>query len=317
MAHVAPSHQSLTIVMYHYVRDLACSQYPRIKGRTTEEFRRQLAHLSDRYAFVTRLQVLAAFRGQEPLPPNAALLTFDDGYLDHYTNVFPLLHERRIEGWFFPPARAIREGRVLDVNKLHFVLASVADVAPIVDAIRDSINEHRVSENLKPFDAYWSELAIASRFDPAEVIFVKRMLQAVLPESLRARVTEDLFRRYVTADERAFAAELYVSPDQLRTMVCCGMYVGPHGDTHAWMNRLNESEQRAEVEASLKFMADIGAPTTEWVMCYPYGAHDDSLERVLAERGCTLALTTRVAVATTGDHPLRLPRLDTNDFPAT
>jgi len=312
-----PPPQTLTIVMYHYVRDLARSRYPRIKGRTTEEFRKQLAHLAERHTAVTRARVLAAFRGQEPLPANAALLTFDDGYLDHYTNVFPLLHERGIEGWFFPPARAIREGRVLDVNKLHFVLATVSDVAPMVDAIRDAVNEHRAGENLKPFDAYWSELAVASRFDPAEVIFVKRMLQAVLPESLRARVTDDLFRRYVTADESAFAAELYVSPDQLRTMIRCGMYVGPHGDTHAWMDRLTESEQRAEVDASLRFMAEIGAPSEEWVMCYPYGAHNQSLERVLAERGCTLGLTTRVAVATTSDHPLGLPRLDTNDFPAT
>jgi peptidoglycan/xylan/chitin deacetylase (PgdA/CDA1 family) len=317
MTDVTPPPESLTIVMYHYVRDLARSRYPRIKARTTDEFRRQLAHLAERYTFITRARVLAAFRGQEPLPPSAALLTFDDGYLDHYTNVFPLLHERRIEGWFFPPAGAVREGRVLDVNKLHFVLATVTDIAPVVDAIREAVNEHRADANLKPFEAYWSELAVASRFDPAEVIFVKRMLQAVLPESLRARVTDELFRRYVTADERAFAAELYVSPDQLRTMIRCGMYVGPHGDTHAWMDRLSESDQRAEVDASLRFMIEIGAPTKDWVMCYPYGAHNASLERVLAERNCTLGLTTRVAVATIGDHPLRLPRLDTNDFTTT
>ena len=317
MVDATPPAQPLTIVMYHYVRDLARSRYPQIKGRTTDEFRRQLAHLDGRYTFVTRAHVLAAFRDREPLPPGAALLTFDDGYLDHYTNVFPLLHERGIEGWFFPPARAIREARVLDVNKLHFVLASVADVAPLVAAIRDAVEAHRGEANLKPFDAYWSEFAVAGRFDPAEVIFVKRMLQAVLPESLRARVTDELFRRYVTADERAFAAELYVSPDQLRTMVRCGMYVGPHGDTHAWMDRLSELEQRAEVEASLQFMAEIRAPTTDWVMCYPYGAHNDSLERVLTEHRCPLGLTTRVAVATTGDHPLRLPRLDTNDLPTT
>jgi peptidoglycan/xylan/chitin deacetylase (PgdA/CDA1 family) len=301
--------------MYHYVRDLARSRYPRIKGRTTEEFRGQLAHLAARFTFVTRAQVLAAFRGQEPLPRNAALLTFDDGYLDHYTNAFPLLHEHGIEGWFFPPARAVGEGRVLDVNKLHFVLASVTDLTPLVEAIRQAVETHRTTDDLKPFEAYWSELAVANRFDTAEVIFIKRMLQAVLPEALRARVTDELFRRHVTADESAFAAELYVSPDQLRTMLRCGMYIGSHGDTHAWMDRLTPAQQRDEVAASLAFLAEIGAPTTDWVMCYPYGAHNESLERVLREHGCALALTTRVAVASTDNPPLRLPRLDTNDFP--
>jgi peptidoglycan/xylan/chitin deacetylase (PgdA/CDA1 family) len=95
------------------------------------------------------------------------------------------------------------------------------------------------------------------------------------------------------------------------------MYVGPHGDTHAWLDRLGEAEQRAEVTASLRFMTEIGAPTADWVMCYPFGAHNDSLERVLRDHDCALALTTRVAIATMADHPLRLPRLDTNDFPTS
>jgi len=36
-------------------------------------------------------QILAARAGGQPLPPNAILLTFDDGFKDAYTRVFPLL----------------------------------------------------------------------------------------------------------------------------------------------------------------------------------------------------------------------------------
>ena len=35
---------ALTIVMYHYVRDLAGSRYPEIKGRTIEEFESEAFH---------------------------------------------------------------------------------------------------------------------------------------------------------------------------------------------------------------------------------------------------------------------------------
>ncbi len=33
----------------------------------------------------------AARSGKKPLPPNAILLTFDDGYANHYNRVYPLL----------------------------------------------------------------------------------------------------------------------------------------------------------------------------------------------------------------------------------
>ena len=60
----------------------------------------------------------------------------------------------------------------------------------------------------------------------------------------------------------------------------------------------------------------VGAPTNNWVMCYPYGAYNDTLLRLLRDRGCAIGLTIRVAVANPGtDDPLALPRLDTNDLP--
>ena len=80
----------LTIVTYHYVRDLARSRYPEIKGQTTERFIEQLDYMDRHYTFVTIEDCLAALNG-EPLPQTAALLTFDDGLKEVWTAAFPLL----------------------------------------------------------------------------------------------------------------------------------------------------------------------------------------------------------------------------------
>jgi peptidoglycan/xylan/chitin deacetylase (PgdA/CDA1 family) len=307
---------ALSIVMYHYVRDLARTRYPAIKGRDLTAFRGQLDYLARRHTLVTAEQVVAAVKGGEPLPDNAAWLTFDDGYSDHYSVVFPLLHERGWQGSFFPSASTVLRGELLDVNRIHFILAAQPDPQPILAAIRRFVNEQRCDGAVRAFDEYWRDLAQASRFDPAEVVFIKRMLQHGLPEDLRNELTRSLFERFVSVDSAAFAGELYMTSDQLRTMIRCGMYVGSHGARHYWLDRLDPTRQAMEIDASLDFLRVLGAPTEDWVMCYPYGAYNDTLLPLLRERNCAVGLTTNVAAAQPGlDNALALPRLDTNDLP--
>lgn len=57
---------------------------------------------------VTMEEVIAYYNESYELPDNAVLLTFDDGYIDHYTNVFPILNENGIQGSFFIPGKTFR-----------------------------------------------------------------------------------------------------------------------------------------------------------------------------------------------------------------
>jgi peptidoglycan/xylan/chitin deacetylase (PgdA/CDA1 family) len=303
----------MTIVMYHYVRELHRSRYPAIKGLDVEAFRQQLAYFRRHYEVIRAEEMIEAYRrvglGEPwPLPPNALLLTFDDGYLDHYRYVCPILDEMGFQGSFFPPAQAITERVPLLVNKIHFLLASV-DPAKLVPEILAEV------EPLEPPQQFYNRIAVANRFDPAEVIFIKRALQVELPEALRDRITSRLFREYVTADEAAFAEELYLSVDQVRSMVRHGMFVGSHSYSHPWLGRLSPEEQAREVDLSLTFLQTVGAPLEGWIMCYPYGSSNESLWDLLRQKGASLGLTTEVAMATPQSSPLQLPRLDTNDLP--
>lgn len=310
--------QDLTIVMYHYVRDFARTRFPGIRGLDFAGFRRQLDHLQQNFDIVTMPEVLAALRGEHDLSPRAALLTFDDGYAEHFDLVFPELHKRNLSGCFYAPIAPVCDHRLLDVNRIHFILAATLDNVAQVSALLDqAVEAARQEYGLDSVAAYRAEWAKPNRFDDAETIYIKRMLQTVLPEDLRHRIAQDLFARFVTRDEAAFAAELYISEDQARLMQACGMSFGSHGAEHVWLNRIPRDEQVREVDRSLEFLRRIGVPVDrEWVMCYPYGGWNEELLQVLRDRGCSAGLTTEVATARIGEHdPLRLPRYDTNDFP--
>jgi peptidoglycan/xylan/chitin deacetylase (PgdA/CDA1 family) len=306
--------------MYHYVRDLNNSRYPDIKGLHVDLFREQVSFLKKHYHPISAYTLMDCVAAGEDLPPRAALLTFDDGYVDHFTDVFPVLDKEGISGCFFPPAKCILENAILDVNKIHFILASVPDKSILVDFIHKAIDEYRDEYGLASNASYWEKCATPSRYDPAEVVFIKSMLQRELPENMRSLLLGDLFRKFVSHDSKAFAQELYMSTEQICCLQRNGMYVGSHGYDHYWLNSLSEDKQRREIDLSLEFLTSVGSETNRWIMCYPYGAYNDTTLSILRERNCSIGLTghpfTEVGIADLkGDHLLTLPRLDTNDLP--
>lgn len=305
----------LTIVAYHYVRDLARSRFPRLKGLDLSLFRGQLGYLRRHYVPVTMEWLLAANDGGEPLPRNAVLLTFDDGYIDHFQYVLPILEEQAFQGCFFPAGLPCLEGRLLDVNKIHYLLASTAEYGTLVEELFAALDRRRGPARLASNEAYWARHGQPSRFDSPQVTFIKRMLQMGLPKPVRQEITDELFCRHVTHDEPALAQELYLSLDQLRCMRRHGMFIGGHSYGHEWLDTLDVQDQQRDIDRSLEFLSQIGCNTRRWVMCYPYGAHNASLLAILRRQGCVAGLTTERAVVQDGNDPLLLPRLDTNDLP--
>ncbi len=310
--------RKVTIVMYHYVRDLRHSRFPAIKGLSVDRFCRQLDYIQAHYTPIAAEDLIRALSpAREALPKNAILLTFDDGYSDHFANVFPQLDARGIQACFFPPAQAVLEHKVLDVNKIQFVLAAVPDPASLLDQVFAFLPEFSKEFPVKSKDAYLLAIAEQHRYDPREVTVLKRLLQRELPEPVRAEIVRRLFTEHVTADEQSFASELYMSVEQITCLRRHGMHIGSHGCTHAWLDRLSPEEQVNEVDQSLEFLQTLGIGRDEWTMCYPYGGFNDSLLHVLQARHCRLGFSAQPRIADLDvDDRLTLPRIDTNDLPS-
>lgn len=304
---------NLTIVMYHYVREIKNSRYPKIKGLEFEGFKRQLDFLKTNYTII-KAEKLIEFAHEGGLPEKACLLTFDDGYKDHIKYVLPELQKRKIQGSFFPPVKPVAERELLDVNSIHFILACCSDFKKLVTELNSLCLANGLSSEV--LKKYWRMYGVTSRFDMEEVIYVKHMLQHVLPEQMRKNITRMLFGKYVGKDTSTFADELYLSIDETKKLVESGMYVGSHGYKHLWLDKESKQSQESEIERSLAFLNMIGAPTKNWIMCYPYGVYNVETLEILEQKKCAVGLTTKVGIADLDTtNLLELSRLDTNDFP--
>ena len=307
---------NLTIVMYHYVRDLKNSRFPGIKGLDLDLFKEQVGYLMKHYHVITMEEVIYSIDNQVKIPSKSVLLTFDDAYSDHYMNVFPVLDKHKIQGSFYTPSKAITENTILDVNKIHFILASVQEKSDIVSDLKNLLKKYKKEYQLQGFDYYYKKLACANIYDTEEVIFIKRLLQVELIEELRIIITNTLFEKYIGMSENSFSRELYMNEEQLKHMLRSGQHVGNHGYNHFWWNSLTKEEMKEELDLSLAFLNKIGVDMNNWTACYPYGSYDDQSIEMLQERGCKLAVTTEVDIATTNKSTrFVMPRLDTNDIP--
>lgn len=306
----------LTIVMYHYVRGIKDSRYPNIKGLELSLFIEQIEFFIENYNIVTMEEVIGCERGEVTLPDRALLLTFDDGYLEHFTNVYPILKDFGVQGSFFVPAKAVLENSLLDVNKIHFILSTLSDIDDLLSDLKSDVESNQIELGLSSFEKYFKEFAVANRFDTKEVIFVKRMLQHVLPENFRNELSSKYFEKYVDLSEKAFCQELYMNTFQIKQLIRDGMHVGCHGYDHYWWNKLSQEQLRLELSKSKEFLTELGCNMSNWTACYPYGSSSDDVVSELERQGCNLAFTTIADTVKIGiDSKYLFPRFDTNDFP--
>lgn len=304
----------LTIVMYHYVRPIAGSEYPGIKGLEIEKFKKQLDFFEENYSIISTEQLIESVLKNKNLPHNACWLTFDDGYKDHFQHVMPELLQRKITGAFFPPKIAITESKMLDVNSIHYILSCSKSSEKLLQDLNNLCSENGISD--EELNLYYKKYGIANRFDNASTIYVKRMLQHVLPENLRNKIITILFNNYVGVSEKELSKKLYMNIEEVSSLIKNGMYVGSHGCMHYWLDRINENDQLLEIKNSLEFLEEINAPTNNWIMNYPYGSYNSTTLSILKKFGALIGITTEARIASIKkDNLLTLPRLDTNDFP--
>ncbi len=302
---------TLTVVTYHYVRDLPRTQFPRIKGLLTEDFRRQIAALGQRYEMATLGSALAFLQHEYRPARDLCLLTFDDGLKDHVTDVLPILSERRLQGVFFVPTACLEQTHVASVHKNHFLLAAV-EFDEYRRAFLGELSRRHPETNTEVDPA---SVATTYRWDTPEVGAFKFLLNYRVPGPVRDAILDALFTTYL-GDERAFARELYLGWQDACQMQEAGMVVGGHSHNHTALSLLSDEHQRKDLEMCTALLHRRLRPQALWPFCYPYGGkhtYNDVTVQTIRELGYCCSFATAPGVNDVGQDLFALRRVDTND----
>ena len=304
---------NIYIVMYHYVRNVKKSKYPNLKGLEFTEFKKQISFFKKNFNFLSNSQFVEILNSKKIPKKKSILLTFDDGYRDHYEYVFPFLKKQDLSAVFYPPIMCIRNKAVLDVNKIHFILAKEENRDKILDLIFLYVKKIL---NKNPHQIGIEKINLLSRYDDKKTILIKRLLQNHLPLPYRKKIVDKIFKHIVNYSEEEFSKILYMNNNNIQELYKNNFSIGTHGYNHYWWEKINKNEQEIEIKKSINYFKKIKVFDKNFSVCYPYGSYNLQTLNLLKKYKIKFALTTRVGSVNKKNikNVYELPRFDTNDF---
>jgi peptidoglycan/xylan/chitin deacetylase (PgdA/CDA1 family) len=198
--------QRVVILTYHGVLpgDHPGHRYLSRNFVAVDQFDRHMRLLRDRYTCLPLAEVVDRLAGGLPLPPNTAVVTFDDGFRNNLTVAYPVLEAHGIPATIFVTTGHVGTSTMLWTERVQWLLAhsqsplSALDLGPLL--------------NVPPGSSYTRE-ETARRL----VGTLKHM-----PAGERSRIVERL--------EHAIAAHSLPTPDPVR-------YEFLSWDEVAWLDR--------------------------------------------------------------------------------
>jgi peptidoglycan/xylan/chitin deacetylase (PgdA/CDA1 family) len=311
----------ISIFMYHDIRDLDQTRWPARYQQASfidvGRFERDLDQMARAYTVIPIGQALDGLAGRCVLPPKPAVLTFDDGLLDHKRIAAPILARRGMSGCFFVASQSIEHQIPIAAHMIQFIMAALPDLRKAVELIFNLLDQARKGDPALPTnDSLWQEFSLSQWRDnhwSAEQVFITRLLRQGLAPTLRQQLIHDLFVQHVTADLQSFAADLYMQPDDLGLMVDMGMDLGGHGTDSYDFRTLSSDQARSEMDGALRFITRVVpayVAAHPIALSYPHGGFDAEIMAMAAECGYAAGLTTQKACARQGDYLFSLPRFD-------
>ena len=300
-------HKSV-VLMYHRVlteeQRARTGSHPGIVV-TRETFARQMKVLSERFAVLSITDFADRLTTRRPFANSSCLITFDDGWIDNYTNALPILREHGLHALVFLPVNYIGSDRVFWrealtnlVCRARVELAQHPERRPRFEGLLQSAGLARL-------------LDLAGDDEPATISEALGALKGTNPAPIETLII-DFASELAVPLASLCATDGFMNWDQVNAMATDGVAFGGHGAEHLLLTTLSSSEVRADVGTARRTIPDAlmaGVPT----FSYPNGSWSPAVAGAVQELGYRLAFTTESGPVESTDSPLTLRRVNIHE----
>lgn len=269
----------LTVLTYHHVAEPGPDYAfdPDVADVTPAQFRRHLDVLRRHFTVIGVDELCAALDG-EPLPPNPAMITFDDGYRSCLEVALPALDDAKLRAVFFIPTSFVSERRLFWWERLAYVCnhARRAGVGRVSIAYPTA-----------------NELDVAHPKAAGALVKVVKNTAGLDIARFLDEVTDALKVPWSAEIERALTDALLMTWPEIRQLGGAGMDIESHTRGHRVLQTLDRAGLDDELAGSrADLQRELGtAPRT---VAYPVGrsiAHDLLIRDAVTRAGYRVGFT--------------------------
>lgn len=254
----------LTVLNYHRVVDYKTSGFLTFKqnvSATPEDFELQMEYVSRFYNVISVKDLVSWIRERKPLPPKAALITFDDGYDDNYENAYPILKKYGFTAVIFLATDYMEKPTPFFWDYAAYCFNQTQK------------NQVRLPSGL---NLSWDSPATRDKIVAKWVHEVKYLFPDDKQRALD-KIGTDLD---VSISSDAFNG-LYLNWYKIREMSKAGIEFGAHTASHPILTKIPLSQAEYEVfESKRRVEEEIGVPTLGFA--YPNGGRLDFSNEIVS-----------------------------------
>lgn len=316
MNHKLPS--EIDVVMYHYVYEKDDSDFSFLNGITSDMMKSQIEKMAKTHHFISALEYLEFIEGGTPLPKKSCMLSFDDGTIDHYKYVYPILKGMGLPGLMSIATSPLTQKEPLVVNLIHQIMGKFEpeDIVRIVNKIIQEKFPKAQQMVLEYADK--GTIRAIYRFDNYQRASIKYQLNYVWDPLLVRELIYEFFSSQVESLE-SFCSRFYLSWEQVEEMEAGGMSIASHSHNHIAYSLLSEIDQEKDVAMAQSIInKKVKNKDSLRIFTYPYGnksSFSEEIISVLKKAGYSAGFATFSGTNDPTTDPFMLKRSSTHMFP--
>ncbi len=287
------------ILTYHGVLSKASDSYVNRNCVSAAMFDRQVRWLKKHYTVMPLSELVAAIRGEKPLPPYAAAITFDDGFLNNYSVALPILMKHNVPATIFLTTGYIgANGAKLWTERVDSIIYS------------STLPRLKVQMNGQPVEFDVSSQKARERASDR----IRSYLKSQNPEEREKQIIA--LERQIE-QERNFIDEMderykFMSWEDAKVLAESGMELGSHTVSHSILSTLATDKLREELQDS-KITIEEKLQRDCPLFSYPNGTERDFSPRdqdMLRKLGYRAAFSQVYGFNPAGSNPYALKRIN-------
>lgn len=284
------------ILMYHGISGKNITSLMNFDGKhvNIRLFERQLEYLKKHYSIISLDDYFDSRAGKKSLPKNPAILTFDDGYRNNFTEMYPLMKKHRVPVMIFLSAGIIGSKDMTWQNKIALCLDnSKKDRFTI--RIKGKMHSYKIGDD---------------RSKVVSFIRIKNLLRYMGRKEKEDLVKEMMDKAGASLPERDDELH-YLSWEEARKMAreSKGMLTfGSHTMTHPRLSRITGEMLRWEITHSKSSIEkELGLKINHF--SYPHGDYNADVLDAMRSSGYESAVTVEYGYNRIDEEPYRLKRI--------